>query len=61
VGFTSLISVTNVGSYFFRICLYFRYDYALSLSWVPIGTVIGILILLYLIKPEVREYFAASS
>ena len=34
---------------------------ALSLFWVPIGTVIGILILIYLTKAEVREYFEASS
>ena len=33
---------------------------ALSLFWVPIGTVIGILILIYLVKPEVRDYFAGS-
>ena len=30
---------------------------ALSLFWVPIGTVIGILILIYLTKNEVQEYF----
>jgi hypothetical protein len=29
----------------------------LSLFLVPIGTVIGILVLIYLLKPEVREYF----
>ena len=34
---------------------------ALSLFWVPIGTVIGILVLVYLTKSEVREYFEASS
>jgi len=34
---------------------------ALSLFWVPVGTVIGILILIYLTKAEVREYFEASS
>ena len=34
---------------------------ALSLFWVPIGTVIGILILVYLTGSEVKEYFAASS
>ncbi len=33
---------------------------ALSLLLVPIGTVIGILILIYLLKPEVREYFNGS-
>lgn len=30
---------------------------ALSLLWVPVGTVIGILILIYLTKTEVQEYF----
>jgi len=30
---------------------------ALSLFWVPLGTVIGVLILIYLTKPEVQEYF----
>ena len=34
---------------------------ALSLFWAPIGTVIGILILIYLTKNEVKEYFTASS
>jgi hypothetical protein len=34
---------------------------ALSLFWVPIGTVIGILILIYLTGSGVKEYFAASS
>ena len=34
---------------------------ALSLFWVPIGTVIGILILIYLTKTEVREYFETSA
>jgi len=30
---------------------------ALSLFWIPVGTVIGILVIIYLVKPEVREYF----
>ena len=30
---------------------------ALSLFWVPVGTVIGILILIYLTKAEIQEYF----
>ena len=30
---------------------------ALSLFWVPVGTVIGILILIYLTKAETQEYF----
>ena len=34
---------------------------ALSLFWVTIGTVIGILVLIYLAKSEVSEYFAGSS
>ena len=34
---------------------------ALSLFWVPVGTAIGILIIIYLTKQEVREYFAGSS
>ena len=31
-----------------------------SLLSIPIGTVIGILVIIYLIKPEVREYFLAE-
>jgi hypothetical protein len=34
---------------------------ALSLFWVPVGTVIGVLILIYLTKNEVKEYFEAST
>ena len=30
---------------------------ALSLFWMPIGTVIGVLVLVYLTKSDVREYF----
>ena len=33
---------------------------ALSLFGFPIGTTIGILILIYLLKPEIREYFECS-
>jgi hypothetical protein len=33
---------------------------ALTLFWVPIGTVIGILAIIYLTKPEVSEYFKAG-
>ena len=33
---------------------------ALSLFWIPVGTVIGILILVYLTRPEVVEYFAGG-
>ena len=33
----------------------------LSLFWFPVGTVIGILVLIYLIRPEVREYFSPGS
>ena len=33
---------------------------ALSLFWVPIGTIIGILVLIYLTKAEVREYFETN-
>jgi hypothetical protein len=33
---------------------------ALSLLWLPIGTVVGILILIYLVRTEVRDYFAAG-
>ncbi|MFC1875095.1 hypothetical protein ACFLY3_02970 [Chloroflexota bacterium] len=32
----------------------------LSLFNIPIGTAIGILVLMYLVKPEVREYFEGS-
>jgi hypothetical protein len=31
---------------------------ALSLFWIPIGTVIGVLSMIYLMKTEVKEYFA---
>ena len=30
---------------------------ALIVIWIPIGTVIGVLSLIYLTKPEVRQYF----
>ena len=30
---------------------------ALSIFWIPVGTVIGILILIYLVRHEVQEYF----
>lgn len=33
---------------------------AITLLWIPIGTVIGILALVYLTRNEVREYFQAS-
>ena len=33
---------------------------ALSVFWVPVGTVIGILAIIYLTKPETREYFTAG-
>jgi hypothetical protein len=32
---------------------------ALSLLWIPIGTIIGILVLIYLTGSEVRQYFTA--
>ena len=32
----------------------------LSLLNIPIGTIIGVLVLFYLMKPEVREYFEGS-
>lgn len=32
---------------------------ALSLLWIPFGTIIGILIIIYLGKPDVKEYFAS--
>ena len=32
----------------------------LSLFWIPIGTVLGVLILIYLMRPEVRAYFEDS-
>lgn len=31
-----------------------------SLLSIPIGTIIGILVILYLIKPEVRDYFQSG-
>ncbi len=33
---------------------------SLSLFWVPIGTVIGILVIIYLTKQEVKGYFEGS-
>ncbi|MDY6916731.1 MAG: hypothetical protein SVP26_02125 [Chloroflexota bacterium] len=33
---------------------------AVTLAWVPVGTVIGVLVLIYLTKPEVREYFETA-
>ena len=30
---------------------------ALSMLWIPIGTIIGVLVIIYLVKTEVREYF----
>lgn len=33
---------------------------ALSLLSIPIGTIIGVLVLIYLTKSEVREYFESS-
>jgi len=33
---------------------------ALSLLCIPIGTIIGILVIVYLIKPEVTEYFESA-
>ena len=33
----------------------------LSLFWIPIGTVLGVLILIYLAKSEIRAYFEDSS
>ena len=29
----------------------------LSLFWIPIGTILGVLVLIYLTRSEVREYF----
>ena len=33
---------------------------AITLLWFPVGTAIGILVVIYLTKAEVREYFQAS-
>ena len=33
----------------------------LDLLWIPIGTIIGLLSLMYLFRPEVKEYFKAAS
>ena len=33
----------------------------LSLFWFPVGTVIGVLVIIYLAKPEIREYFEGSN
>jgi len=32
----------------------------LSFFWIPVGTVLGVLVLIYLMKAEVREYFEGS-
>ena len=31
-----------------------------SCFWIPVGTVIGILVIIYLTRPEVREYFEGN-
>jgi hypothetical protein len=33
----------------------------LSLFWFPVGTAIGILVIIYMVKPEIREYFESSN
>jgi hypothetical protein len=33
---------------------------ALSLLSIPIGTIVGILVIVYLIKPEIRDYFESA-
>jgi hypothetical protein len=33
----------------------------LGLFWFPVGTVIGILIIIYLARPEIKEYFEGGS
>jgi hypothetical protein len=33
----------------------------LSCFNIPVGTVIGVLVIIYLMRPEVREYFESSS
>jgi hypothetical protein len=32
----------------------------LDLIWIPIGTIIGVLSLMYLLRPEVKEHFRAA-
>ena len=32
----------------------------LDLLWIPVGTIIGVLSLMYLFRPEVKEYFKAA-
>jgi hypothetical protein len=34
---------------------------AITVIWVPIGTVIGILTIVYLVKSDVKEYFIPTS
>jgi hypothetical protein len=34
---------------------------ALSIFGPPLGTIVGILILVYLLRPEVEEFFKSSS
>jgi hypothetical protein len=34
---------------------------AISLFWVPVGTVIGALVLVYLTRSEVRDYFTTAA
>ena len=33
----------------------------LSLFWFPVGTAIGILVIIYLAKPEIGEYFEGGN
>ncbi len=33
----------------------------LSLIWIPVGTVLGVLVLIYLTRPQVRAYFEGSN
>ena len=34
---------------------------AVSVLWVPIGTVIGILVLIYLLRDETKQYFSPET
>jgi len=34
---------------------------AISVFWIPIGTIIGILSIIYLVKSDIKEYFTAAS
>jgi len=51
-AFLYLIGIAGIATFVFP---------APSLFWIPVGTVLGVVVLFYLTKPEVREYFEDSN